>query len=209
MIYLSDNDIVEKLAVCDLLDDTLAAYAAKRQDVYVIPTLKSRIGGKSRAKAERRLGEVAVARILEFLESVQVIRDYSQDDHQLLDDIVGIDPGETILLAATGVMAEFMLLTGDKRCIKTLCTSTECRPIALRVQGRVACFEQVICRLIAQFGFDYVLSKVVPVMFGYDMAMQTAFGYGTKSTEANTVAALQSYIDELRGLPVDILMQGH
>jgi hypothetical protein len=51
--------LVEKLALCDLLDDTLVAYAATRPDVYVIPTLKNRIGGKSRVKAEKRLGEAA------------------------------------------------------------------------------------------------------------------------------------------------------
>ena len=44
MIYLSDNDIVEKLAICDLLDDALAAFNATRSDVLVIPTLKNRIG---------------------------------------------------------------------------------------------------------------------------------------------------------------------
>jgi len=40
VIYLSDNDIVEKLAVCDLLDDALAAFGATRAEVLVIPTLK-------------------------------------------------------------------------------------------------------------------------------------------------------------------------
>jgi hypothetical protein len=57
--------------------------------------------------------------------------------------------------------------------------------------------------------FDYVLAKVVPVMFVYDTAMHAAFGSGKHSTEANTVASLQSYIDELRGLPIDLLMAGH
>src|SRR5437868_6670664 len=85
VIYLSDNDIVEKLAVCDLLDDTLVAFQTTRTDVYVIPTLRYRIGGRARGKAEKRLGRVAVARILEFLEDAHEIRDYSPEDHELLD----------------------------------------------------------------------------------------------------------------------------
>ena len=206
MIYLSDNDIVEKLAIGNLLDDTLVAYAATRADVFVLPTLKYRIGGKSRAKAEKRLGEAAVARILEFLEGVQVIREYSPDDYQVLDDIVGIDPGEAVLLSATGGLTEFRLMTGDKRCIKTLCTCDKCKAIALRVRGRVACFEQVVCRLIDKFGFDYVLAKVVPVMFAYDTAIRAAFGSSMQSTEANTVSGLRSYVNELRGLPMDLLI---
>ena len=52
MIYLSDNDIIEKLAVCDLLDDALVSLAASRRDVFVLNTLKLRIGGRSRTKAE-------------------------------------------------------------------------------------------------------------------------------------------------------------
>jgi hypothetical protein len=52
VIYLSDNDIIEKLAVCDLLDDALVFFAASRRDVFVLNTLKLRIGGRSRIKAE-------------------------------------------------------------------------------------------------------------------------------------------------------------
>ena len=63
MIYFSDNDIVEKLAICDLLDDALAAFNAKPSDVLVIPTLKHRIGiGSPRPKVVKRLGEVVAAR---------------------------------------------------------------------------------------------------------------------------------------------------
>jgi hypothetical protein len=149
VIYLSDNDIVEKLGVCDLLDDALTAFDAARSDVYVVPTLKYRFGiGKGRAKAEKRFGEAVVARILDFLGGVQEIRDYSAEDHQLLDDIIGIDPGETVLLSATAVFPTYRLLTGDKRCLKTVVTCPECATIARRIQGRVVCFEQILCRLI-------------------------------------------------------------
>ncbi len=208
MIYLSDNDIVEKLAVCDLLDDALTAFSATRLDVYVIPTLKLRIGGKSRAKAERRLGEAAVARILDFLEATQVIRDYSPDDYQLLDDIVGIDPGEAILLSATSRFPDYYLLTGDKRCLKTLATYPECLAIAHRIRGKVVCFEQVLQRVIDRFGFAHVLAKVAPVLY-CDTALRAAFGSGAQSTEPNCIACLQNYIGELRALPIDLLMVDH
>lgn len=209
MIFLSDNDIVEKLAVCDLLDDTLAAFAVTRSDVSVIPTLRHRIGGRARARAENRLGAEVVARLLDFLEGVQEIRDYSSEDQALLDDIVGIDPGEAVLLAATGVVTDYRLLTGDKRCLRTLATVPECQSIALRIQGRVLCFEQVIRRLIDHFGFDHVHSRIVPVLLSCDTALRTAFGSGVHATEPNVVECLQSYIDELRKLPIDLLMAGH
>ena len=137
------------------------ALALRRADVFVLDTLKFRVSGRSRTRAEKRLGVDAVALILEFLESAEVIREFSAEDVQLLDDVVGIDPGETILLAATAVQTDYLLLTGDKRCLRTIATVPECESIARRIQGKVFCFEQTILRLIDYFGFDHVLTKVV------------------------------------------------
>jgi hypothetical protein len=64
VIYLSDNDIIEKLAVCDLLDETLDSFGASPSDVYVLSTLKFRIGGKRRAKSEQRLARIFHTHIL-------------------------------------------------------------------------------------------------------------------------------------------------
>ena len=78
MIYLSDNDIVEKLAICDLLDETLAAFDASRSDVLIIPTLKYRIGvGSPQPKVVQRLGAEVAQRLVEFIASVREIDDYS------------------------------------------------------------------------------------------------------------------------------------
>jgi len=205
VIYLSDNDIVEKLAILDLLDDALTAFDVPRSAVFVIPTLKLRIGGKKRAKAERRLGVEVVARILEFLGGVQEIRDDSPEDQQRLDDLVGIDAGEAILLSATAAIPEFRLLTGDKRCLRAVATDPECAIIAHRIRGRVVCFEQILRCLIVRFGFGHVLDKVVPVLPSCDTAVRTAFGSGARATEPNVLACLESYIGELRGLPIDLL----
>ncbi|MFO0954368.1 MAG: hypothetical protein U0835_25060 [Isosphaeraceae bacterium] len=206
MIYLSDNDIVEKLGICDLLDDALAVLEISRSDVYVVPSLKYRFGiEKNRDRVEKRFGADAVSRILDFISGVQEIRDASTEDQARLDDIVGIDPGELVLLSATGITNSYRLVTGDKRCLKTIATHPECEFIARRIQGRVICFEQVLCRIIAHFGFEHVRTKVVPVIL-CDTALRAAFGSGHASTEENAVACLQSYVSELRGLPIDLLV---
>ena len=213
MIYLSDNDIVEKLAICDLLDDALEAFDATRADVLVIPTLKNRIGiGVPRPKVVNRLGEEVAARLIEFLSTIKEIDDYSAEDHDLLeslDESVEIDAGEIILLAATAKISDFRLLTGDKRCICAVASCPECAYIAARIKGRVVCFEQIICRIIESAGFDSIRAKVAPVLHNCDTALRAAFGSGIHSTESNTVACLQSYITEIRGFPIDLLMLGH
>ena len=105
MIYLSDNDIIEKLAICDLLDDALRAYDANRSDVWVIPTLKYRIGVRSpRPKVVKRLGAEVAARLVEFLNDVREIQDYSVTEHEFLeslDESVEIDPGEILICHCT------------------------------------------------------------------------------------------------------------
>jgi hypothetical protein len=205
VVYLTDNDIVEKLAIYDLLENALASLGASPSDVYVLPTLKHRIGGKVRTKATNRLGVEVVDRILEFLGGVNEIRDYSLSDQLLLDDVVNIDPGEAILLAATGVYPISLLLTGDKRCLRAIATCPDCKTIALRIRGKVICFEQILLRLIEDLGFEQVLAKVVAVPY-CDTALRAAFGSGIHSTQPNTVECLQSYIKELRNLPIDLLV---
>jgi hypothetical protein len=213
VIYLSDNDIVEKLAICDLIDEALVAFDATRADVLVIPTLKNRIGiGSPRPKVVRRLGAEVAARLFEFIGTVREITDFSMEDHLMLeglDDSIEIDPGEIVLLSATAHLQDYLLLTGDKRCLKAVSTCPECVEIARRIQGRVVCFEQVICRIIDLVGFEAVLGKVVPVMQACDTALRAAFGSGKLATESNVVDCLQSYIDEIRGYPIDLLKTWH
>ncbi|QEH32905.1 hypothetical protein OJF2_13900 [Aquisphaera giovannonii] len=213
MIYLSDNDIVEKLAICDLLDDALRAFDATRADVLVVPTLKNRIGiGMARPKVIRRLGAEVADRLMEFLGTVREVNDYSYQDHDLLeslDDSVEIDAGEIVLLSATAKLGDYLLLTGDKRCLKAVASCPECEHIAKRIRGRVVCFEQIILRIIDVDGYDAVKAKVIPVLHACDTALRAAFGSGMHATQSNTCDCLQSYIAEIRAFPIDLLMDGH
>ena len=205
MIYLTDNDIVGKLAACDLLDDSLTALGANRADVLVLPSLKFRFGyGLKRPAMERKHGAVVVARVLEFLIGVGEVRDASTNALLGLEDIIGIDQGEAVLISAAISLSDSVLLTGDKRCLKTLVEDARCHGIATGLQGRVLCFEQVMLRLIDHLGFARVQVKVAPNLH-CDAALRAAFGSGMESTEANAVASLKSYVVELRNLPIDLL----
>ncbi len=212
VIYLSDNDVLEKLAICDLLDDALEAFDADRSDVLVLRTLKHRIGiGSPRPKTVGRLGEAAATRLVQFLATVNEVQSYSETDHDLLESLdegVEIDPGEIILLSATDSISDYLLLTGDKRCLRAVASHPACAHIAARIQRRVVCFEQIVRRIIDRKGFVAVRSKVVPVL-NCDAALRAAFGSGEISTEENVCACLDSYIAEIRRFPVDLLMAGY
>jgi hypothetical protein len=79
-----------------------------------------------------------------------------------------------------------------------------CLLIAQRIRGHIICLEQIVKCLIQHFGFPYVKDRVVPAR-ACDTALSAAFGSGWDATEPNVLAALDSYINELRSLPIDLL----
>ena len=207
MICLSDNDIIHKLAACDLLDDALAALSLARTDVYVLPTAKYKFGIAQRnvARAERQYGAEVFARIRDFLASVREINVPGlPQELQLLASVDGVDPGEAVLFAATSQFNQYFLATGDKSSLRALASTPVCRSIAQRLCGHVICFEQIIKRVIQHCGFSYVRGKVIPAR-AFDTALRVAFWSGHDAIEANVLAVLDSYINELRSLSIDLL----
>lgn len=207
MINLVDSDIIYKLAVCNLLDDTLAALDLARTNAYVLPTAKYKFGVARRrpSTGEQRYGAEVFTRIRDFLGSVRELNVAGPSEEiRLLASIDGIDAGEAVLFAATAEFNQYLLATGDKTSLRALAMSPVCLPIAQRIRGHVICLEQIIKRLIQHFGFPYVRDKVVPAP-ACDTVLSAAFGSGWEATELNVLAALDSYINELRSLPINLL----
>ena len=124
MIYFTDHDIIRKLAAFDLLDEATACASASESEIYVVSSFKyayGKPGSEKRKKQESKIGASTVRRIIEFLEGVHEITEAPLPaELDLLKEVQGIDDGEAILLASTRDVGEFRVLTGDKRCIRTL-----------------------------------------------------------------------------------------
>lgn len=122
MILLSDNDIIGKLAACDLLDQALEVLAATRQEVFVLGTARYVLGvGGTKRKRSRRFDEATLERISAFLDSVQLLPDDpSLEELARLNNVPGIDPGEAILYASTASFQDFLLATDDRRSLRAL-----------------------------------------------------------------------------------------
>jgi hypothetical protein len=207
VICLVDSDIIYKLPMCNLLDDTLTALDSARTDVYVLPTAKYKFSVARRRPdtGEQRYGAEVFARIRDFLASVREIDVAGPSEElQLLASIDGIDAGEAILFSATAEFDQYLLAIGDKTSLRALALAPVCLPIAQRIRGHVICLEQIVKRLIQHFGFLYAKNKIVPAR-ACDTALSAAFGSGWDATERNVLAALDSYINELRSLPIDLL----
>ena len=208
MICLFDNDIISKLAFCDLFDDALTTLGAKRDEVFVLPTARFVLLKpiKHPEVAKERLGEAAYDRVRTFLESVGVLdTPPPTEEFQIFDDLVGIDSGEAILFSATAQFPQFVLATGDKRSLRALYAEPKCKLICDRLAGKVVCFEQVVRLIIDQVDFASVLKKLVPAR-GCDTALRAVFGSGLDATERNVKDGLASYIAELRNLTGGLLM---
>jgi hypothetical protein len=95
---------------------------------------------------------------------------------------------------------------GDKRSLRALAETRTCRPIALRLSGRVICLEQIVRRVIGHFGFAHAREKVVPAR-ACDTALRAVFGSGFDAAEENVLIGLDSYINELETLPVGLLIR--
>ena len=75
MICLSDNDIIQKLAFCDLLEEVPEVLNVTQDDIFVLETAKWVLlrPFKDPEKSKTRLGEVVYDRIRRFLEKVKTI----------------------------------------------------------------------------------------------------------------------------------------
>jgi hypothetical protein len=207
LICLSDNDVIYKLAACDLLEDAWGAIGLSPADVHVLPTAAYRFGiAKKSKKAEARFGAQVLARIEEFLAKVRTIDlEPPAEELSVLAGVDGIDSGEALLFAIGARDQSSRVLTGDKRSLRTLATEDSCRAIAKTLAGRILCVEQIVQVMIRHVGFEEVRNRVLPGV-SCDTVLRAVFGSGQDAREAEVLAGLNSYLAELRSLPVDLLL---
>lgn len=198
-LYL-DNDVIAKLAACDLLHEALASLESKTDDVRILSTLKYRYGltnPQRRLKHERELGTEVLSRIESFVNSTGEIAAADPAHLQAFEDTPAIDAGEAQLYSSAASDAGGLAVTGDKRSITSLATALACKEIAAQLQGRVICFEQVIQKVIADSGFETIKRKIVPAV-DCDTALRAAFGSGLAAEERQVMRVLSAYVDDLR-----------
>jgi len=199
MICLADNDIVKKLAICNLLEEAVGALGVSHGEILVLPTARFKLGvAKNPDKARSQLGVTTFDRLKSFLDQVGVIDTVPPPDEQrLFEDAFDIDAGEAILFSASAHYAGCLIATGDKRSLRALATLPNAGKIIDRVAGNVICFEQIVMRIIDHSGFDLVRSKVVPAS-DCDTVLRVAFGSGLEATEESVIRCFTAYVEHLR-----------
>jgi hypothetical protein len=164
LIVLADNDIILKLAQCDLLEVLPDSLGQEWTEAFITDTAKYQLLPKNHAKALSKCGNKETqARLRAFLGKTQTLPKV-QDDALLatLDGIDGIDGGEKFLFAATVETENPLLITGDRRALRALLEHQEQLPTVFSaLQNAVVTFESAILLAMHKFGFAIVKQKLL------------------------------------------------
>lgn len=164
MIVLADNDIILKLAQCDLLDALPDILDCQEAEFFITRAAKYQLLPKKPAKALSKCGnEETLARLTSFLETTQTLPDV-KDTALLaqLDNIEGIDGGEKFLFAAAVETENPLLITGDRRALRALLEHQGQLPTVFSaLQNAVVTFESAILLAMRHIGFAIVKQKLL------------------------------------------------
>lgn len=188
MIILADNDIVHKLACCELLDSFLEWLGSPPAQVWVISTIPFVL------RKKLKNNPAALACLEAFLLKTQPIPEASIE---LLERYEQLDEGERQMLA---VLVEdpriTQLVTGDKRALRQIAGMTA-NDAALKQrldETRIDCFESVMLGLIEHFGHAAINAKASQ---GVDSDKVLKITFGPTRGEAHAREVLVAYLKEV------------
>lgn len=164
MIVLADNDVILKLAQCDLLADLPELLGESAEQIFVLPTARFQLVPKKTAKALAKCGnEATLARVQNFLAVASDIP--AIQDTGLLATLGGIDKiddGEALLFASAVELPNPMLLTGDRNALRALLANQDRSPaVAAALRERVVTFESAVLLALQKLGFAIVKQKLL------------------------------------------------
>lgn len=164
MIVLADNDLILKLAQCDLLADLPELLGESADQIFVLPTARYQLVPQKTAKALAKCGnEATLERVKSFLDATNEIP--KVQDETLLKTLVSIDKidgGEAQLFAAVVELPNPLLLTGDRNALRALLANQDRFPtVAAALRERVVTFESAVLLALHKLGFAIVKQKLL------------------------------------------------
>lgn len=164
MIVLADNDIILKLAQCDLLDGLPEIFDQPAPEVFITPSAKYQLLPKNTNKALNKCGnEETLARLTDFIDSTQTLSEIQNTELlKQLEALEGIDGGEKFLFAAATEVSNPLLITGDRRALRTLLSNQDSLPtVYLSLLNAVVTFESAILLAMRVYGFAIIKQKLL------------------------------------------------
>lgn len=201
MIVLADNDILLKLARCDLFDEFLAAFGVSAAAVRILKTARFSV---TSSKHRKRIGDASFALLTTFLASLADID--TTPDPAVIAALTeqtdkNIDAGEAALFAVCPLVPDSVVVTGDKKSLAGLAAAAAedavCKELCQSLAGKIVCFEQVLGRILDRFGFEAVRERLIDGR-ECDRGLALWLGSGLDATEATFLEGLTSYLRDAR-----------
>lgn len=180
---------------------------ARREDIFTTASARYSLGiiGNRSAKQERLFGKVVHDRMKSFLMGRETIQNIYENQYETMIQKGGINlnVGEATLMAAV-CSGEFLIATGDKRSLEAIAACEECNVTFERIQGKVVCLEQIIYKIILNYGIEYVRPRVVSAS-RIDTSLRLCFGYSVPASEESVIECLLSNIRNINSKCKNIL----
>lgn len=159
MIVLADNDILIKLAGCNLLNEFLCLLQTNTDNIFITTTAKYSISSQIKKIQDEEL-KLEITQFIGVLQTLPTVDNELLAQVQAFDDING---GEAYLMLAMNHYPNANFITGDRRCLKALIQNkaqTPLKDIFDLLEHKVYCLESALLALIEIHGFDYINNKV-------------------------------------------------
>lgn len=161
MIVLADNDLILKLAQCDLLGELDSILNVALTNIYVAPTTRFQLLRPS--KKERYGGEEVYNRLVAFCAKTSEIPAIQNTELAIqLSAIPHIDSGEQLLFAALLEIEHALLLTSDKKALNAVIThQAQLSSLFHGLTHKVIVFESILLLALNVLGFEALKQKLL------------------------------------------------
>lgn len=208
MIVLADNDVLFKLAQCDLFAEFLSAFGVTASEVRILKLARYSTTSK---KHRKQIGDESFARLTAFLATVgDITVEPDPASIATLTDQTdkNIDAGEAALFAVCPSIPESVIVTGDKKSLTGLAAAGQidavCAALCRALNGRVFCFEQVLARILDHTGYDAIRTRLIRGR-ECDQGLAQWLGSGLDASESGFREGLTSYLNEARRTTASLL----
>jgi hypothetical protein len=203
LALLLDNDVVDKLAQLDLLQETKTLLISKFGQLVILDTLKYKLCPRKESKRKKR-NAIVMSRIENFIKEDIIEINCVIKDEDLINALT-INPNkldeEMQLLQALFECENELLFTGDKEFLRAISKFDFLDGKLKQISGSVICFEQIIYFLIKSLGFEQVKEKYIQALeagIRVDSALRVCFEGRHLAVEERVIELLIMYISEIR-----------
>lgn len=190
-----DNDVILKLASCELFWEGMDSIGLAKFDIRVLSTAKYYF--KKDKKVQQNYPEKGRLAAIQIACECSSIPGASAEELILFSDIEGLDPGETDLIAYGSTVSCCYVVSGDKRWPTALANAERLDPYYKKLSNKVICLEQIVLGLVRSRDFETLLPNLLQ-LGDVDKAMKYVFYSGIETNYESALEGLCSYIADLK-----------